>query len=53
MGTKTCVCNKCGAEANSVPDSQHRRCSGNPSNSTPVEKCQCIPPAQRGKWVAK
>jgi len=53
METKKCVCNLCGAEAHSVPDSQHRRCSGITGKSEPVEKYQCIPPPQRGKWTAK
>ena len=27
-GAKLCVCNKCGAEAHSIPSTQHRRCPG-------------------------
>jgi len=51
MQVCNCVCDKCGAKAHSVPDTAHRRCTGNPENSKPVEKYVLIPSAQRGKWV--
>lgn len=48
--TKTCVCTKCLLEANSISNTTHRRCSGNPDNNTPRPKGENIPGNQRGKW---
>ena len=38
----TCKCDKCGAEAHSIPGSQHRNCGGN--------KHARLSTAKRGKW---
>ena len=53
MNTANCVCDKCGAKAHSIPGSAHRRCSGNPENSKPVEKHCNIPAAHRGEWQSE
>lgn len=53
MEVTNCVCNKCGAKAHSIAGKPHRRCSGNPENSNPVEKHILIPPVHRGEWVKK
>lgn len=48
-GGKACVCDKCGAEANSTPGKRHRRCPGQmgaPLKSKHVH----LPTADRGKW---
>lgn len=47
---KKCVCNRCGAEAISIPDTTHRRCSGNSDSPNPVETGKNVASALRGKW---
>jgi hypothetical protein len=44
-----CKCDRCGCEALSIPDKEHRRCSGNPK-TTPRPKRDKLPSEKRGKW---
>lgn len=50
MTVKNCTCTKCGAEAHTVPGTQHRRCSGNSENNTLRDKRDKLEGANRGKW---
>ncbi len=48
-GAKNCTCSKCGVEAHSIPDKQHRRCSGQ-HGTPPRLKGENLPSVDRGKW---
>lgn len=49
--SKKCECSKCGIEANSIPNTTHRRCSGS-RDKLPREKYdQQLDPSAAGKWV--
>jgi len=45
-----CKCTVCGAKAHAIPDSYHRRCSGNPDNSNSLPKGSRADSKLRGKW---
>lgn len=47
-GAKVCVCNKCGAEASSIPGRLHRRCSGTEGKIRP--KHDALSSDQKGTW---
>lgn len=49
-GGQMCMCSVCGASANAIKGTTHRRCSGQPD--APIrQKHQGIEPASaRGKW---
>jgi len=53
-GCKACMCNKCGMEAHSMPNTPHRRCTGEMAqgDNKPLSrpKHDLLPGAQRGRW---
>ncbi len=50
--TVKCRCDKCGIEAMSIPNTQHRRCPGGltESGAEPRPKNKKLPGNQRGEW---
>lgn len=50
VGGKPCKCDKCNAEANSIPGTMHRRCSGNPDAAIRA-KHDALPSANKGRWA--
>lgn len=50
--SNTCTCNRCGAAANSIAGTKHRRCSGEVGNKTPRPK-HAAKATIRGTWEAK
>jgi hypothetical protein len=50
MNVKKCSCDKCGAEANSIQDTTHRRCPGE-DKKDPRPKNDKLPSNLRGKWM--
>ena len=47
-----CKCDRCGATANSILNTKHRRCSGMVKVSSPRTK-HSAKASIRGSWVAK
>lgn len=50
--SNTCTCNRCGATANSIPGTKHRRCSGYEAVKTLRPK-HAAKATIRGTWEAK
>lgn len=49
-GGKQCMCNKCGAVANSIAGKTHRRCPGQADAPLRAKHQGLEPAAARGKW---
>lgn len=50
MNTKTCTCDKCGAEAHTIQNTIHRRCPGEDKKEA-RPKYDRLPSNQCGKWM--
>ncbi len=48
-GAKSCMCDKCGAEAVSISGKRHRNCPGQPDQPA-RSRDKRLPTADRGKW---
>ena len=50
--TVSCTCDLCGCEANSIPGTKHRRCSGKGNPVPRPKRVERLAIADRGTWSA-